>query len=137
MPCVRVYVCLCVAMLLLRFIVAFILYFYLFIYFSRVPYIGPNVHVLVRVCLWVLVCVFCPHIFHFDTHISRTEPKLISDRQFVGIFFHTLAILNIFAHSIYINFFRNCSNYLKPVGMKMCCCCCCFCFSKIGFSYVI
>lgn len=90
-PKCRACVCMCVAMLLLRFIVAFILYFYLFILFFPCPvsepYIGPNVHVLVRVCLWVLVCIFCPHIFHFDTHISRTEPKLISDRQFVGIFF--------------------------------------------------
>lgn len=88
------------------------------------------VNVWVRVCAYGVVCTFCPHIFHFDTHISATEPKLISDRQI----FHSFAVLNIFALIFFFILYRSRSIYLEPVGISFFF----FCFSIVFvFSFVI
>lgn len=91
---------------------------FLFILFVRVPYpiqskpicivccvytcdVGPRRCISARVLLWRCLCIFYPHIFHFDTHmyiarkrIYNTRPRhtehyqkaeILSDRQFVVV----------------------------------------------------
>ena len=103
-------------LLLLRFVVVaffIIIYFFAYLFIFRVPYSYITMRAVsvcrcmgARVCLWCVVYILLPTYLPFRYAYQRNrEPKLISDRQF---FFHSFAILNIFAHCcVWIAFFSS------------------------------
>lgn len=144
------FVCVPMLLLLLRFYFTFIfllvsfskLFFFcfsslLFILFVRVPYpirskpicivccvytcdVGPRRCISARVLLWRCLCIFYPHIFHFDTHmyiarkrIYNTRPRhtehyqkaeILSDRQFVVV---VCAFFCLIYYTTFISFVRS------------------------------
>lgn len=110
---------------------------FLFILFVRVPYpiqskpicivccvytcdVGPRRCISARVLLWRCLCIFYPHIFHFDTHmyiarkrIYNTRPRhtehyqkaeILSDRQFVVV---VCAFFCLIYYTTFISFVRS------------------------------
>lgn len=136
--------CCCCAFILLLFFFSFLFrscFFcfssFLFILFVRVPYpiqskpicivccvytcdVGPRRCISARVLLWRCLCIFYPHIFHFDTHmyiarkrIYNTRPRhtehyqkaeILSDRQFVVV---VCAFFCLIYYTTFISFVRS------------------------------